>query len=150
MTGHIEAIHLAAREGEPTFAVDEAGAVEHFGLEGDRLTTKARAEGREVEPHRQVTFIEAEALEAISDFARYRDVDGDGHDGSSVPAAPADPGSPLPSTDAPALPADPTEPTGPVAVSGRVYRRSPVARARALAIAGAMSSSAGSPIPLHP
>lgn len=65
MRGCVESIHLAAREGEPTFEVREAIAVTGLGLEGDRLVRKARQSGEALEPGRHLTLIEAEALEAL-------------------------------------------------------------------------------------
>lgn len=62
----VEAIHLAETVGGPTFAVDQVTAVASQGLEGDRIMNVARAENRdEIPPRRQVTLIEAEALEAL-------------------------------------------------------------------------------------
>ncbi len=67
MEPRVEAIHIAETEGGPTFAVDEVTAITAQGLEGDRIINKARAEHRDaIEPKRQVTFIEAEALEALA------------------------------------------------------------------------------------
>jgi len=67
MSGRVEAIHLAETEGGPTFAVGEVNAITAQGLEGDRIINKARAENRDtIEPKRQVTLIEAEALEALA------------------------------------------------------------------------------------
>jgi MOSC domain-containing protein YiiM len=66
MQGRVEAIHIAEREGAATFPVDEINAVAGRGLEGDRLFNKAAESGGDVEPHRQVTLIEAEALEGIA------------------------------------------------------------------------------------
>jgi MOSC domain-containing protein YiiM len=66
MTGRVESIHLAHREGEPTFAVERVEVVPETGLAGDRLVRKAEAAGETVKPRRQVTLIEAEALEALA------------------------------------------------------------------------------------
>lgn len=67
MSGRVEAIHLAETEGGPTFAVTEVKAITGTGLEGDRLVNAARAAGgKPIAPKRQVTLIEAEALEALA------------------------------------------------------------------------------------
>jgi MOSC domain-containing protein YiiM len=62
---HVESIHLASRPGEQTFAVDEVRAEREYGLAGDRLGVIAREKSRTVGPGKQVTLIEAEALEAV-------------------------------------------------------------------------------------
>jgi MOSC domain-containing protein YiiM len=64
-SGTVEAIHLAEREGDPTFAVSRVVALPGLGLAGDRLVRKAEAAGETIEPKRQVTLIQAEMLEAL-------------------------------------------------------------------------------------
>ncbi len=65
MSGRVEAIHLAKEAGGPTFAVAEVNALPSRGLEGDRIERAAQESGSPVAPGRQVTLIEAEALEAL-------------------------------------------------------------------------------------
>ena len=59
--GTVCSIHLAARPGEPTFAVDEVRAIPGQGLVGDRNYNEAGAP-----PGKQITLVEREALEALS------------------------------------------------------------------------------------
>jgi MOSC domain-containing protein YiiM len=61
--GAIEAIHVAAREGDLPGPVAEARAVAGRGLEGDRYFAASAAE--DFRAWNQVTFIESEALEAL-------------------------------------------------------------------------------------
>ncbi len=56
----VVAIHLAAQESAPVFAVDRVRAVAGAGLEGDRYF----AEG--AEPEHQLTLIEAEEIERLA------------------------------------------------------------------------------------
>ena len=65
MPGRVEAIHLAEEVGGPTFSVESVEAVMGLGLAGDRLVRQARTTGESIEPKRQVTLIEGEALDAI-------------------------------------------------------------------------------------
>lgn len=53
----VKSIHITAVKGEPMTSVDEVRAVAGKGLEGDRYF--------DTEPDRQVTLIEAEAIEAM-------------------------------------------------------------------------------------
>ncbi len=65
MAGTIESIHLVDREGGAPRVVASAEAVPGLGLEGDRLVTAARAAGEpSVPPHKQLTLIAAESIEA--------------------------------------------------------------------------------------
>jgi MOSC domain-containing protein YiiM len=61
--GNVIAINIAEASGAPTFPVDEVTVIPGRGLDGDRIMREAG--DRDVAPKRQVTFIEAEALEAI-------------------------------------------------------------------------------------
>jgi len=63
LSGRIESIHITAKEGEAIAIVESATAVAGAGIEGDRYA--ARAQRSEMEPKKQITFIEAEALEAL-------------------------------------------------------------------------------------
>jgi MOSC domain-containing protein YiiM len=71
--GRLEAIYIAPRKAEPTQRMEQAEAVSGRGLQGDRYFlrqgtfTRPEAGGAD----REVTLIEAEALEAL---ARDRDV----------------------------------------------------------------------------
>jgi MOSC domain-containing protein YiiM len=60
--GAVVSVHLAAREGEPTFPVTEVLAVAGAGLEGDR---HFQAEGYDA-PEREITLIARETLEALA------------------------------------------------------------------------------------
>jgi MOSC domain-containing protein YiiM len=60
--GAVVSVHLAEREGEPTFPVTEVRAVAGAGLEGDR---HFRSEGYDA-PEREITLIERETLEALA------------------------------------------------------------------------------------
>lgn len=65
MRGSVEAIYLAGERGAPRTAVERVRAIADHGLEGDRYFGRG---GRE----RQVTLIEAEAIDAVrlrADFA---------------------------------------------------------------------------------
>lgn len=70
MRGSVEAIYLARERGTPRTAVDGVRAVAGCGLEGDRYCGDA-PNGVRRDPERQVTLIEAEAIEAV----RLRGVD---------------------------------------------------------------------------
>lgn len=65
MPGHIEAIHIAPHMGEPVAAVDSVHAVAGQGLADDRIINDLVAQGKDVERKRQVTLVEAEAIEAL-------------------------------------------------------------------------------------
>ncbi len=63
--GRVEAIHLAPAEREPVHAVDEVRAVPGRGLEGDRYFELLGTFSRKPDPGREVTLVEAEAVEAL-------------------------------------------------------------------------------------
>jgi MOSC domain-containing protein YiiM len=62
--GSVEAIFLAGERGAPRTAVEHARAVAGSGLEGDRYFGHRRG-GAKCDPERQVTLIEAEAVDAV-------------------------------------------------------------------------------------
>lgn len=64
--GSVISIHTAADAGEPMASVAEVHAVAGGGLEGDRYFKGAGTFSGELEPGREVTLIEIEALEAAS------------------------------------------------------------------------------------
>jgi MOSC domain-containing protein YiiM len=64
--GEVVSIHIAANEGEPVIPVDEVRAVEGRGLEGDRYFLRSGKMSRKEDPGREVTLIEAEAVEALA------------------------------------------------------------------------------------
>jgi MOSC domain-containing protein YiiM len=64
--GEVVSIHIAPDEGEPVMEVDEIRAIEGRGLEGDRYFIKAGKMSRKDDPGREVTLIEAEAVEALA------------------------------------------------------------------------------------
>ena len=64
MHGSVEAIFLAGERGAPRTAVDHVRAVAGSGLEGDRYFGHRRGGGGR-DPERQVTLIEAEAVDAV-------------------------------------------------------------------------------------
>lgn len=59
------AIHVAPAKGEPMVSVPEVLAVEGRGIEGDRYFLGTGQYSAKPGPHRQITLIEAEALEAL-------------------------------------------------------------------------------------
>jgi MOSC domain-containing protein YiiM len=61
VNGSVDAIYIAATEGEPMLAVEQVEAVAGRGLRGDR---HFRADEDEHDPAREVTLIEREAVEA--------------------------------------------------------------------------------------
>jgi MOSC domain-containing protein YiiM len=63
-SGSVEAIYLAGERGAPRTAVEEVRAVAGRGLEGDRYFGHRRGGGKR-DPERQVTLIEAEAVDAV-------------------------------------------------------------------------------------
>ena len=65
MPGKIETIHIAAHMGEPVIAVDSVEAIAGQGLAHDRIINDLIAQGKDVEPKRQVTLIEAEVIEVL-------------------------------------------------------------------------------------
>jgi MOSC domain-containing protein YiiM len=63
-TGTIHSIHIAAGAKEPLHTVGEVRAIPGVGLEGDRYALKLGTFYKP-EPDRELTLIEAEAIEAI-------------------------------------------------------------------------------------
>lgn len=64
MHGSVEAIFLAGERGAPRTAVEHVRAVAATGLEGDRYFGHQRGGGKH-DSERQVTLIEAEAVDAV-------------------------------------------------------------------------------------
>lgn len=64
--GRVEAVYLARGRGEGRERVDGVRAVEGKGLEGDRYFGVARKGRGRYDPERQVTLIEAEAIDAVA------------------------------------------------------------------------------------
>lgn len=64
MSGKVEMILIAAAEAEPITSVPEVIAHEGRGLEGDRYY-EHKGKFKKLEPKRQATFIEIEAIEAV-------------------------------------------------------------------------------------
>jgi MOSC domain-containing protein YiiM len=62
--GTVEAIYLAAAASAPTSAVNEAHAIPGVGLEGDRYALRQGTFYKPL-PDREITLIEAEAIEAL-------------------------------------------------------------------------------------
>jgi MOSC domain-containing protein YiiM len=62
--GKVEAIFLAGERGAPRTEVEAVRAVAGMGLEGDRYFGHIRGGGKR-DPERQVTLIEAEAVDAV-------------------------------------------------------------------------------------
>ena len=65
MDATVEQINLADRTSGPTFPVDAVEALAGRGLEGDRIVIERSPNGEPVEPKKQITLIEAEALDAL-------------------------------------------------------------------------------------
>jgi len=63
-TGTVEFIYVASAAGVPTHAVDQACAVPGVGLEGDRYALGVGTFSKPL-PDRELTLIEAEAIEAL-------------------------------------------------------------------------------------
>ncbi len=63
--GSLEAIHLADVEGGPMRAVDRVSAIAGVGLEGDRYALPVEAQ--DPDEVREVTLVEAEQLDWLSD-----------------------------------------------------------------------------------
>jgi len=63
--GQVVSIHLAARAGEPTRAVEQARAVPGRGLEGDRYFLGVGFYSGKPNLTAEVTLIESEAIEAV-------------------------------------------------------------------------------------
>ena len=66
MPGRIESIHLAASAGAPMEARDRVTVVAGLGIEGDRYAARSGTFSAKPKPGRQITFIEAEAIEALA------------------------------------------------------------------------------------
>lgn len=64
--GRVESIHLAAEAEASMRGVPEATALAGVGLEGDRYATRAGSFSAKPKPGRQITLIEAEAIEALA------------------------------------------------------------------------------------
>lgn len=64
--GIVEAIHIAREAAKPLEAVPEVRAVPGQGLEGDRYFDKAGTYSNHPGSGREVTLIEAEAIEAVA------------------------------------------------------------------------------------
>ena len=65
--GRVEAIYIGPDTAGPLGEVPEVEAVAGKGLVGDRKHWDALAEGKREEPGRNITLIEAEALEALAE-----------------------------------------------------------------------------------
>ncbi|MBK9795167.1 MAG: MOSC domain-containing protein [Holophagaceae bacterium] len=63
--GRIESIHIASTAEAVMRGVDEAIAIAGLGLEGDRYTLGTGTFSPKPKPSRQITLIEAEAIEAL-------------------------------------------------------------------------------------
>jgi MOSC domain-containing protein YiiM len=66
-TGIVEAIHIGPVRKEPMVAVQEIRAIPGLGLEGDRYHKHAGSFSKRLKPERELTLIEAEALEAFAE-----------------------------------------------------------------------------------
>ncbi|MBT8485672.1 MAG: MOSC domain-containing protein [Phycisphaerae bacterium] len=65
-TGRIESIHIAPATSAPTTAVERVETVAGEGIVDDRILVEARRDGVSVLPKRQLTLVEAEAVEALT------------------------------------------------------------------------------------
>jgi MOSC domain-containing protein YiiM len=65
-TGQVVSIHIAANREDPVRSVDSVQAVRGRGLEGDRYFARKGTYSDREGPHREVTLIEAEAIEALA------------------------------------------------------------------------------------
>jgi MOSC domain-containing protein YiiM len=63
-TGTVESIHIASGAAAPTHTVDEVQAIPGVGLEGDRYALRSGTFWKPL-PDRELTLIEAEAIEAL-------------------------------------------------------------------------------------
>jgi len=63
-TGTLELIYIASTAAAPTSAVNEAHAIPGVGLEGDRYALRVGTFSKPL-PDRELTLIEAEAIEAL-------------------------------------------------------------------------------------
>jgi MOSC domain-containing protein YiiM len=64
--GEVRSIWLAPEEGAPVHAVEQVTAVPGKGLEGDRYFKLAGTFSPRVDPGREVTLVESEAVEALA------------------------------------------------------------------------------------
>ena len=65
LQGNVVSINITAKGGEPMNSIDEVRAVAGKGLEGDRYFAQAGTFSKTAGSGREVTLIEAEAIEAI-------------------------------------------------------------------------------------
>ena len=65
MTGHIESIHIAPSAAVAMHGLSEVMAIAGVGLEGDRYASGTGTFSAKPKPGRQITLIEAEAIEAL-------------------------------------------------------------------------------------
>lgn len=63
--GTVISIYIASEAGQPMVSVDEIRAVPEKGLEGDRYFKNRGTFSKKQRSNREVTFIEAEAIEAL-------------------------------------------------------------------------------------
>ncbi|HEY7876045.1 MAG TPA: MOSC domain-containing protein [Actinomycetota bacterium] len=63
--GTVEGIYLASNAAEPLVEIDKVKLVVGLGLEGDRYFHKRGTFSKKPKPGREVTLIEAEAIEAV-------------------------------------------------------------------------------------
>ena len=63
--GRVESIHIAMSAEAPVRGVAEVTAIAGVGLEGDRYATRTGTFSAKPKPSRQITLIEAEAIEAL-------------------------------------------------------------------------------------
>ncbi|HET7483592.1 MAG TPA: MOSC domain-containing protein [Actinomycetota bacterium] len=77
MAGTVEAIFITPDAARPMMSIDEVKAISGEGLEGDRYFAKNGTWSKNDGPQRQVTLVEAEAVEAV---ARDYDIDVTGAD----------------------------------------------------------------------
>ena len=64
--GSVESIHIAAEAEQPARPVESARAVPGKGLAGDRYSTGQGTYSHRPEPGRDLTLIEAEAIEGVA------------------------------------------------------------------------------------
>ncbi len=64
--GQIVSIHVTAQAGAPMEARERVRVRAGVGIEGDRYATQTGAFSAKPKPGRQITFIEAEAIEALA------------------------------------------------------------------------------------
>jgi MOSC domain-containing protein YiiM len=63
--GRVESIHIAPRAEAPMVSLDAVRAIAGLGLEGDRYAERTGSYSAKPKPGRQITLIEAEAIEAL-------------------------------------------------------------------------------------